>query len=125
LRFFRRERRVVWLALFALASQLVLSFGHHVHVHAALLTAHAAAPGSCSSSAQAQCPAHDDEDETRCSICWTISIAGSLVVPAPAALLVPSCDAEIVDPQPLMAIFSDDETVYFQARAPPHAGSLA
>ena len=41
MRFFRRVQRFAWLALFALAAQLVLSFGH-IHVHAQQ-AAHAAA----------------------------------------------------------------------------------
>jgi hypothetical protein len=122
MRFFRREQRFAWLALFALAAQLVLSFGH-IHVHAQQ-AAHAAAPGSCIAGAHAQCPSHDD-DETRCSTCWTIAIAGSLVIPAPAALVIPAAAAETVEPQPSTGTHADSQTVHFLARAPPRAGPLA
>ena len=123
MRFFRREQRFAWLALFALAAQLVLSFGH-IHVHAQQ-AAHAAAPGSCIAGAHAQCPSHDDDDETRCSTCWTIAIAGSLVIPAPAALVIPAAAAETVEPLPSIGTHADSQTVYFLARAPPRAGRLA
>jgi len=124
MRFLRREQRLSWLALFALVTQLMLSFGH-VHVHAAQRAAHAAAPGACVPGTHAQCPSHDDDDEAHCSICWTISIAGSLVVPAPAALVIPLGETESVDPQPSMGTFADNETVHFQARAPPRARPFA
>lgn len=122
MRFFRREQRFAWLALSALAAQLVLSFGH-IHVHAQQ-AAHAAAPGSCIAGAHAQCPSHDD-DETRCSTCWTIAIAGSLVIPAPAALVIPAAAAETVEPQPSTGTHADNQTVHFLARTPPRAGLLA
>ena len=117
MRFFRRDRRLIGLALFALAAQLVLSFAH-IHVHAAHRYAHAATAGSCAVTAPSHCPSQDDED-TFCSICWTMSIAGSLVLPEPVALDLPSLESDTLEPQLSVATFSDNETVQFQARAPP------
>ena len=109
------------LALFALATQLVLSFGH-VHLHEPHAPA-TAAPVSCDANAptpaNTPCPAHDDDDEQHCSICWTIAIAGSIVVAAPPVLEVPR--VTLVPPRPPITVgqLSDVSTVKFQARAPP------
>jgi hypothetical protein len=121
---FRREQKLAWLALFALATQLVCSFGH-VHAHSAQRVAHSALPASCVSGTHAGCPSHDNDDEAHCSICWTISIAGSLVVPAPVALVVPMHEAQSVAPQPSKGTLGGNGSVCFQARAPPNARSFA
>src|SRR5271169_6829197 len=92
MRFFRRDRRLVGLALFALAAQLVLSFAH-IHVHAAHRHPDVATAGSCAVTASSHCPSHEDDDAF-CSICWTISIAGSLVLPEPVALDLPSLESD-------------------------------
>ena len=117
MRFFRRDRRLVGLALFALAAQLVLSFAH-IHVHAAHRYASAATAGSCAVTASSHCPSHNDDD-TLCSICWTMSIAGSLVLPEPVALELPSLESDALEAQASVASFSGNETIQFQARAPP------
>ena len=119
MRFFRRDRRFAVLALLALAAQLVLSFAH-IHVHAAPRYANAATAGSCADTAYSHCPYQDDEDAL-CSICWTMSIAGSLVLPEPAALDLPSLELDTLEAQPSVASFSGNETIQFQARAPPFA----
>jgi hypothetical protein len=121
MRFFRRERRIAWVGLFALAAQFTLSFGH-VHIHSVQRAAHAAVSSSCVPGTHG-CPSHDDE--AHCSICWTISIAGSSVVPAPAALIVPLVEDRSVDPQLSMGAFADKGSVHFQARAPPYAKTFA
>ena len=118
MRFFRRDRRLAGLALFALAAQLVLSFAH-IHVHAAPRYANAATAGSCAVAASSShCPSHNDDD-TLCSICWTMSIAGSLVLPEPVALELPSLELVTLEAQASVASFSGNETIQFQARAPP------
>jgi hypothetical protein len=109
------------LALFALATQLVLSFGH-VHLHEP--HAPAASPVSCDAKTQAPsktpCPAHDDDDE-HCSICWTIAIAGSIVLAAPPVLEIPR--VTVVSPRPPIVVgqLAEASTVKFQARGPPLA----
>ena len=116
MRFFRRDRRLAGLALFVLAAQLVLSFAH-IHVHAAHRYASAATAGSCAVTTP-HCPSHNDDDAL-CSICWTMSIAGSLVLPEPVALELPSFESDTLEAQPSVASFSGNETIQFQARAPP------
>ncbi len=115
MRSFRQHWVYGWLALLALATQLILSFGH-VHVHGAHRAASAAHP--CQGKASPPCPAPND-DEQHCSICWTIAIAGSLVLTAPAALEAPSVEAAPLQPAIVTGQLRDTGTVQFQARAPP------
>ena len=89
----RSHRRLgAWVALFALALQLVLSFGH-VHVGNA-------APASSAALAAAVVPGDDaapgkDPDGGRhdgrdfCAICAALNLAASSVVPTVAALTLP------------------------------------
>ena len=105
------------LALFALATQLVLSFGH-VHLHEPHTPA-AVSPASCDGKASASCPAHDDDDEQHCSICWTIAIAGSVVFSTPPVLEVPRIAVAPPKAPIVIGQFQDNATVHFQARAPP------
>jgi hypothetical protein len=79
------------LALFALAVQLVLSFGHvHGTVHAAPLDATLA----LSASDVAQTPAAPDTDHHHraadpCAICAVMAMAGTALFAAPPVLLLP------------------------------------
>ncbi len=120
MRFFRRDRRFTWLALFALTAQLVLTFGH-VHLHAFQHhQAAVAATGTCASHVQSSCPKHSDDD-ANCPICNLISLAGTLVTPQPIAVDFPSLVSDVVAPQFSIGSFRRTETVHFQARAPPLA----
>jgi hypothetical protein len=117
---FWRHRVNGWIALLALATQLILSFGH-VHDHGHQPGGHQAASAArtCEGKASAPCPAPDD-DEQHCSICWTFAIAGSLVLTAPVALEAPSLEAARLQPAMVTRQLSDTGTVQFQARAPPY-----
>lgn len=86
---FRNNR--IWagrLALFALALQLVLSFGHH---HALPFS-----PSAAMAAAQtATVPTGPDlpgqpNDEDHCAICAVIHLAGTLTLPPPVVLPVPA-----------------------------------
>jgi hypothetical protein len=112
-----RREMFCLLALFALATQLVVSFGH-VHLHEPHAPG-AASPAACDAKATAPCPAHDDDDERHCSICWTIAIAGSVVLSAPPVLEVPPVAAAPPLAPIVIGQFQDNTTVHFQARAPP------
>jgi hypothetical protein len=111
------------LALLALATQLVLSFGH-VHLHEQHTPA-ATSPASCDNKtpapANAPGPAHDDDDEQHCSICWTIAIAGSIVLAAPPVLEVPRVTLAPPRPPIVVGQLGETSTVKFQARGPPLA----
>jgi hypothetical protein len=110
------------LALFALATQLVLSFGH-VHVHASH-PPEAASPAACDAKAPAPCPAHDgNDDDHHCSICWTIAIAGSVVPSVPPILEDPRLAVAPPKAPIVIGQFQDNASVQFQARGPPPLGA--
>jgi len=121
--FFRRERRFVWVALIALVAQFTLSFGH-VHIHSIERMADAAASSSCVGP-HAACPSHHDDNDAHCSVCWALSIAGSSIVPTPAAFIIPLDKDGPDGPKPSIGTFADKGSVQFQARAPPCGKTFA
>ncbi len=120
------------LALFALAVQFALSFGH-VHWFAAAAQAANGTPGSASSgiaqvladdyaTLNAHVPAGPDREQQPadgCAICAVMAIAGSLLLSSPPTLPVPQILALG------LAIVCDRFAIAevgglaFQARAPP------
>ena len=119
------------LALFALAVQFSLSFGHFHAVAAPAIAAaltqadldHAplAAPVATSQIAQQQQPANHDTDRPgeACAICAVLSLANQVLFSAPPLLLLPQA-AE------LLYLTGDAEFAHlnsarspFQSRAPP------
>src|SRR5215468_12241106 len=100
MRWFRSNRGgVAWLAFFALACQLLLSFGHvHVGKFSSGSAAWAAAePGNTSADAPSlpqKSPAGLAGDF--CAICANISLANALVVPVLADILAPRLFTEIL-----------------------------
>ncbi len=106
------------LALFAIAVQLVVSFGH-VHLHTAGqhqpvigLTAVHAAPGND------QTPAHPAHSDTDCAVCAVLHLAGNLVLPETAVLPVPVA-ALAHWFAPALQRTADSQYEHFRARAPP------
>ena len=75
------------LALFALAMQLLLSFGHVHTVAADPGTAPLACRTFVPQVAEQRCP--PPPEDRGCSICWTTTQAGSLVLPSAPKLIVP------------------------------------
>jgi DUF2946 family protein len=118
------------LALFALALQFVLSFGHFHFTAAqaapAIQTLTELAParglaGDAAHQADQQPASHDDRQPSNepCAICAVISMANQLVFATPALLLLP-------DAVELLFLATDAEFVHlgslwpaFQSRAPP------
>ena len=122
------------LALFALAAQFVLSFGHFHPAKAApapqatlaqadlAITAGLAAMDGTAGSAQKQSPSNHDNDQQPadpCSICAVISLANSVLFSTPPVLLLP---------QAVELFYLETETDFahlnaahppFQSRAPP------
>jgi hypothetical protein len=105
------------IALFALAIQFALSFGHFHGVAAE------AAPGAVSQSVQQQQPASDRDSDQHpddtCAICAVVTMANAVLFAAPPVLLLP----QAVE----FSYFADDAGfvhvnsvgVAFQPRAPP------
>lgn len=115
MKLFRQNRRLTWLALCALALQLVISFGH-VHLHGVVHeeTAHAA---SCNANAQSQCPS--DHDEDRCPICWLINHASTALLAHAPSIDLPITLAKVFERKLTVISYCGSETIKFQARAPP------
>jgi hypothetical protein len=118
MRYFRRRADLGYLALVALATQLVLSFGHTHAPRAPDANLALACRTFFTPAADQNCPPlkkHGDE----CAVCWTIAAAGTLVLPEPPALDLPSLEGDIwkahVHRAPLPAI----PTASFDARGPP------
>jgi hypothetical protein len=123
---FRSNRGVVaWLAFFALASQLLLSFGH---VHVGQLTGGSAAwaaiergnaPGDVALSPPPKNPTGLAGDF--CAICANINLAGTLVLPILAAVLAPRLFSEILQWSLTANQPASPDHPPFSARGPPHA----
>jgi hypothetical protein len=112
------------LALFALALQLVLSFGH-IHAKDLGLAVASKATASHAQSASGddtQPPQHRDNDaDDVCAICVTLSVSATALLPVIAWLVLPiDCEWEWpADNQTAQFVF--DLKSYYQARAPPPA----
>jgi hypothetical protein len=106
------------LALFALALQLVLSFGH---IHLDEIDAKPAAVATLAQpSGPADPPGHDDAAKF-CDICATLHSLSVAQVAAPPALGAP---ASFRAPRPLLsadAPFAPDQRAPYRSRAPPTA----
>jgi hypothetical protein len=109
-----------WLALAALALQLILSFGH-VHldgVHRGLPALHVVAAGAPSSpSVPAQQPSNDADDY--CAICATIFLAANSFLPQAPQLPVPFVARSIEHFDAVAVVFITPRRAAFQSRAPP------
>jgi hypothetical protein len=126
MRWFRSNRGgVAWLAFFALACQLLLSFGH-VHVgkfsSGSPLWA-AAETGNASADSPPSSPQKDSSGLAGdfCAICANISLANTLVLPILAIILAPRLFVEILPWSVAASEPASFDHVPFSARGPPHA----
>jgi len=125
MRWVRVNRRVgAWAALFALAVQITLSFGH-VHLATNALSSSTAAHAAQRQSAERRSPSnpaeHQDTDDF-CAICATIALVASSVLPEPAAL-PPRIGTRYVWARHFAtASAARQPNAHFQARAPPFFG---
>ena len=121
----RRNRRLTWLALCALAAQLLISFGHiHSHTVAHAEAAHVSPHvASCTLNAKSPCPTHHpvdhDEDEQHCPICWAITLAGTALLPHAPSIDLPIALAKDFERKQSVISYCGRETIKFHARAPP------
>src|SRR5262245_61372004 len=83
---FRRHRKLTWVALFALAAQIVLSFGHvHAYRHD-----HPTNVNTLSAAIDDQgAPGRSENLDGSCALCWLTRAAGALVLPEFVSLPIP------------------------------------
>jgi hypothetical protein len=121
-----RSKWGAYLALFALALQLALTFGH-VHLdRAAPISADRSTVAATDAWNTAQVKPTDPTDrhdraDDRCAICSLIHLAGAVVLAEPPSLPLP--DISVRGPsEPLLAFdFPSPQRAQFAARAPPTA----
>ena len=121
-----RSKLGAYLALFALALQLALTFGH-VHLDRAVPISadrSTVAGADASNAAQVTPPdptdRHDRADD-RCPICTLIHLAGALVLAEPPSLPLPDISVRVPSEPPLAFDFPSPQRALFAARAPPTA----
>ena len=124
------------LALFALAIQFVVSFGHFHTVAAQAAQAiqpdtapfelsHAnglAAPSGVSESAQQQSPSTPDSDQRQsdpCAICAVMALANAVLFATPPILLLPQAIEFLYLTTDAEFVHLNSARVAFQPRAPP------
>jgi hypothetical protein len=115
---------VAWLAFFALACQLLLSFGHvHVGKFSGGSAAWAAAESGDASVDVSSSPHKNPTGLAGdfCAICANISLANTLVVPILAIILAPRLFIEILPWSLAASEPASFDYLPFSARGPPHA----
>jgi hypothetical protein len=122
MRWFRRNMRIgSWCALFALAIQLVLSFGHlHFASSAATAALASAAAEPAGAADDPPTPTKHSRVADYCTICASLHLVGLLTAEPPSvAALQPTSQARLT-----ACITGPSETydgLPFNARAPPLA----
>lgn len=114
-----RQRLTGWLALFALALQFAVPFGHgHAEDFA---SASATAAAAQTSGALATPGGPHDTNGADCAICAVMHLAATLLVPAPPVLALPAAllVARLDAPRPQTCAVAPAAS--FHARAPPQA----
>ena len=112
------------MAFFALACQLLLSFGH---VHAGKFSGGSAEWAAVESGgAPADAPSSPQKNPNGlagdfCAICANISLANALVLPVLAIILAPRLFTEILPWSVAASEPASFDHVPFSARGPPHA----
>jgi hypothetical protein len=115
---------VAWLAIFALACQFVLTFGH---VHTGSVSAVSAAlalsadPSDGSASAPSS-PAHKPPTglaQDFCAVCNHIGLANALVLPISPAAIPPISFIQDLHWLSVAIAFASRDHFYFNARGPP------
>jgi hypothetical protein len=121
------------LALFALATQFVLSFGHFHAVAAQAIQPDTApfelsyangltAPDAVSESAQQPSPSTPDSDQQQsdpCAICAVMALANAVLFATPPILLLPQAIEFLYLTTDAEFVHLNSARVAFQPRAPP------
>jgi hypothetical protein len=122
MRWFRRNMGIgSWCALFALAIQLVLSFGHlHFASSAATAALASAAEPLAGTPDDPPTPSKHSRVADYCTICASLHLAGLLTAEPPSVpALLPSVQARLT--ARIEAQSSSHSGLPFNARAPPLA----
>jgi hypothetical protein len=112
----------IWLALFALVLQMVVSFGH-VHLDGIRgIYPQAAATGfkARAQALPAQQPG-DDDDHAYCTICASVYLTANSFVPAAPILPLPPVSSAVEHFDRGTPFFVASRYLAFQSRAPPPA----
>jgi hypothetical protein len=126
MRWFRSNRKISGqLALFALALQLVLSFGH-IHLQDIYGYGPAGAAASALAPATEKSPSLPSDQPSRhsgdyCAICATMSLLGNSFVAQAPQLPVPFVSHAVAQADRIAALFIAPRRAPFQSRAPPTA----
>jgi|SRR5262252_8968980 len=122
---FRANRGVVaWLAFFALACQLVLSFGH---VHVGKFSGGSAAWAAVETGDTSDVPPPSPQKNPIglagdfCAVCANISLASTLVLPILLVILAPSLFTEVLRWSLAAGEPASFDYLPFNARGPPQA----
>jgi hypothetical protein len=108
------------VALFALAVQLVLTFGH-AHLDGAGRHSSTAIEASAGTTPPAGNHERNPADDY-CALCALAHLAGTLLMPAPAALSLPAIFTQLRRHEPAQRIaLPASPSAPFAARAPPLA----
>jgi len=119
MQWFRWNRRWgSYAALFALALQLVLSFGHF-HPDEFGIAIPGAAPQASNSLHPGKLPGSVPDADELCAICAVISMSGALMIPQPPELVFAAAHHEAFFQNVAAVLVSSKERGRFQARAPP------
>ncbi|MGC1357210.1 MAG: DUF2946 family protein [Xanthobacteraceae bacterium] len=113
-----------WLALFALALQMVVSFGHaHLGGISHTDPAHVASAtaGHSTQSFVVQQSDKSDDDDAYCPICASVYLTANSFVPAPPVLPLPTASIAIEHLNRRALFFMAPRRLAFQPRAPPIA----
>ena len=121
-----RSRWGAYLALFALAFQLALTFGHvHLDRFAPTLADKFTVAGAGGSSDARNAPddpaGGGDRTDDRCAICTLIHLAGTLVLAEPPSLPLPDVFGRLPTETAVAFDFAEPQRALFAARAPPTA----
>ena len=111
-------RLVSWLALAALALQIVVSFGH-VHLDGIRPIHPSAAVAGLKQQAQPLPAQQPGDDDGYCPICASIYLATNSFVPQAPALPVPIVSRLIEHFDRATIVFVPPQRAAFQSRAPP------
>jgi hypothetical protein len=125
-RFRSNSGRVAWLAIFALACQFVLTFGHIHSGSVSIISAALAISADASEGSAGPPPSPAQKVPTGlaqdfCAVCNHIGLANALVLPVSPATIPPISFIRELQWSLVPIGFASRDHFHFNARGPPHA----